>query len=411
MRPRCARALAVLLAASACLALLPAPLTSARQGGASRYVYDEAGRLRAVVNANGEGAVYEYDASGNFTNIRRVASDVLEIFDFTPREGAAGDLVTLVATGLGAGVSGVTFNGTPGRVVGATGSSLVAEVPAGATTGPITVVTARATATTSRPFNVVTRLRVSPARATILPGETVQFTATVAGGDSSGVRWSVNGTEGGAPAVGTINAGGLYTAPPAAAYLISVRATSASNPTLFGEARVHVLDPNTVQAPFAAVSVRRDPPFTLALSGGVSVRNGQVFERLPVLTVSGVSVRNGDVIEPSASYRATVSLTTAPHVSGVTPARLTRGATATLNLSGANLGGATSVTFIRDDGAVDTNVSAANISVNAGGTSLSATVTCGANAATGRRVVLVSTPAGESRRIVLGSNTVEVVAP
>lgn len=405
------RALAALLSAAVCLALLlPAPLASARQGGASRYVYDEAGRLRAVVSGSGEGAVYEYDAAGNVTRIRRIASDVLEILAFNPVEGAAGDLVTLVATGLGAGVSGVSFNGTAARVVAAYGNAVVAEVPAGATTGLINITTPRATANTSRPFKVVARLRVSPPGATLLPGDTLQFTASAPGADS-GVRWSVNGTEGGGPAVGTITADGLYTAPASAAYLISVRATSASDPSLLGEARVHVLDPNTVQAPFAAVSVRRDPPFDLALSGGVSVRNGSVFERLPAFTVAGVSVRNGAVSESAAAYGVSVSVTTAPHVSGVSPARLTRGVTATLDVNGANLGGATSVTFIKDDGTVDTNMRANNISVNADGTALSAAVTSNTNAALGRRVVLVSTPAGESRRIDLGTNSVEVVAP
>jgi len=404
---------AALLSVIACLALLPPPSASARQGGASRYVYDDAGRLHAVVTSNGEGAVYEYDAAGNVTNIRRIASDVLEILAFTPREGAAGDFVTIVATGLTAGVTSVSFNGTAARVVEATGSVVVAEVPSRATTGPINVVTSRATATTSRPFTIVARLRVTPSSASLLPGDSIQFTASVAGagGDPGGVLWSVNRTNGGSPAFGTISAGGFYTAPAQPLHLITVRATSATDPTLFGEARVTVLDPNTVQVPFAAVSVRREEPFTLAMSSGVSIRNGAVFEQMPALTLPGVSVRNGAVLESAATFRAHVSLTNAPHISGVTPTSMTRGASVTLNITGANLSGASSLKFIKDDGTPDSSVTASNITVNAGGTTLTATLTSNTNATLGRHIVVVSTPAGSSRSIDQGVNAFALISP
>jgi YD repeat-containing protein len=406
------RVLAALLSVSVCVALLLPPFASARQGGASRYVYDDAGRLHAVVSANGEGAVYEYDPAGNVNGIRRIASDVLEILAFAPQKGAAGDFVTLVATGLTVGVTSVSFNGTAARIVEATGSAVVAEVPPGATTGPVTIVTSRATATTSRPFNIVARLRVTPSSASLLPGDAVQFTVSLTG--ASGVPallWSVNGTDGGSPAVGTISAGGLYTAPALPLHLITVRATSASDPTLVGEAHVTVFDPNTVQAPAAAVSVRRDSPLTLALSAGVSVRNGAIFEPLLAGTFPGVSVRNGSVLESAAIYRASVSLTNAPHVAAVSPASVTRGASVTLNVTGANLSGATSLQFIKDDGAPDSSVTASNLTVNGGGTALTATVTSNTNAALGRHIVVVSTPAGSSRTIDQSINVLALVGP
>lgn len=412
-RARHGRALAALLSVVACFAILPPPrFASPLQGGASRYVYDDAGRLHAVVTANGEGAVYEYDAAGNMTNIRRIASDVLEILSFSPREGAAGDFVTIVATGLSAGVSSVSFNGTAARIVEAAGSAVIAEVPSGATSGLITVVTRRATATTTRPFNIVTRLRVTPASAALLPGDVIQFRASLTGaGVEPAVRWSVNGLEGGSSTVGTITASGFYTSPSQALHLIRVRATSDSDPTLFGEARITIINPNTVQTPFASVSVRRDPPLTGAWSGGVSVRNGAILEHIPILTLPGVSVRNGGVSEPTANYRASVSLTTAPHVAGVSPASVTRSASVTLNVTGANLGGATSLQFVRDDGSPDSSVMASNITVNGGGTALTATVTSNTNAPLGRRIVVVSTPAGRSRSINQGVNAFALVSP
>ena len=66
--------------------LLSASQLSA-QDVTSRYVYDEKGRLRAVIAPNGEAAVYEYDAAGNFTAIRRLNANALELLDFTPRFG------------------------------------------------------------------------------------------------------------------------------------------------------------------------------------------------------------------------------------------------------------------------------------------------------------------------------------
>jgi hypothetical protein len=321
--------------------------------------------------------------------------------------------VTLVATGLTAGVTGVSFNGTAARVVETTGAAVVAEVPSGATTGPITVVTSRATANTSRPFTIVARVRVTPSSAVILPGDTIQFTASVtgAGVGDSGVSWSIDGADDGSPSVGTITAGGLYTAPASPLFLITVRATSASDPALFGEARVRVLNPNAVQAPFTAVSVRIDPPPPPATSAGVSVRNGAVSGPLPAVTLPGVSVRNGNVLESAATYGASVSLTNAPHVAGVSPASVARGASVTLNVNGANLGGATSLQFIRDDGTPDSFVTASNITVNGGGTALTATVTSNTNAPLGRRIVVVSTPGGSSRRIELGFNAFALVSP
>ena len=41
------------------------PAIHAQQGGTTRYVYDDNGRLIAVISPTGEANVYEYDAAGN----------------------------------------------------------------------------------------------------------------------------------------------------------------------------------------------------------------------------------------------------------------------------------------------------------------------------------------------------------
>ncbi|HEU4765959.1 MAG TPA: RHS repeat domain-containing protein, partial [Pyrinomonadaceae bacterium] len=53
----------VLFASSLALFLSVGIATAQEQ--ASRYVYDDDGRLRAVIAPNGEAAVYEYDSAGN----------------------------------------------------------------------------------------------------------------------------------------------------------------------------------------------------------------------------------------------------------------------------------------------------------------------------------------------------------
>ena len=61
-----------------------------------------------------------------------------------------------------------------------------------------------------------TGLLLTPLRVALTPGQTQQFTASLPGGGSVAVDWSVDGIAGGATSAGTITGAGLYTAPPAA---------------------------------------------------------------------------------------------------------------------------------------------------------------------------------------------------
>src|SRR5206468_2057511 len=77
------------------------------------------------------------------------------------------------------------------------------------------------------------QVSVSPSPATVPPGGTQQFSASVSGTNNNAVGWSVNGIPGGNAAMGTISATGLYMAPnnvpnPST---ITVTATSAADPT------------------------------------------------------------------------------------------------------------------------------------------------------------------------------------
>jgi hypothetical protein len=367
---------AILLGMAFLVLAAAAVRAGAQQGGTTRYEYDANGRLHVVIVPNGEAAVYNYDPAGNITSIERVGADQLRLFSFSPHEGKPGTLVTFVGTGFGGGVTAVSFNGAIGRVAGFTPSTLVAEVPGGATSGLVTIATPGGSVTTTEPFLVRdSGVSVMPSTATLLPGEQVQFTATVSPQlTDRSVTWTlVNGTLGNdATAGGTISATGLYTAPIAPPESVTVRATSNAEPTLYAEARV---------------SFRR-------LLGAVS---------------DSVSVGAGPNAKSAASATG-LAVTRGPVVTAVSPTRLVRSTTQTLTIAGVNLTGATRVVFVRDDGTVDTTIVATNITVAPDGASLTVTVQVGAASPLERRLVVVTTPTSHSLTANAAANTVDVAA-
>lgn len=120
------------------------------------YIYDELGRLRAVVDPNLDTAVYNYDAVGNLLSITRQSSATVSIIEFTPDSGPVGTTVTIFGTGFSATPSqnSVTFNGISASVTSSTSTQIVTPVPAGATTGVIGVTTPGGSATSAQVFTV-----------------------------------------------------------------------------------------------------------------------------------------------------------------------------------------------------------------------------------------------------------------
>lgn len=442
------RMLDVLLIVVAWLALITMAYA---QGGTTRYVYDDNGRLRAVIAPSGEANIYEYDAAGNFTAIRRNTAGTLEVLDFTPREGAPGAQVTIIGTGFGNGVNGVAFNGTAAQLVSVNAPLVVVTVPAGATTGPISVTTPGGTAMTAQPFSV-RGISVAPAAVTVQANQTIQFTATVVVTGDQNITWSVDGIEGGSAGSGTITAAGLYSAPrllpSQPSVVFRVRATSVSEPAVYGESVVTVKNPEFIRPVFAqALSVRNGNPangtpiYAAALtvrngnpangtpiySSVVAVRNGSATNATPVysaaLTVrngsatnatpvygSTVTVRNGRESNAAPIYSGGVSVTAGPSIAAITPGQAARGATINITVSGANLNDASALTFFNiASGAFDSNITVSNINVNGAGTSLTATLTINGSAALGRRVVMVTASGNTSPLTDAGSNIIEIV--
>src|SRR5947209_168812 len=149
----------------------------AQQTGITHYVYDDNGRLVAVILSSGDATVYAYDLAGNPTSVRQVPASGLELITFTPHEGSTGDSVTFYGVGFGSGVTSLLFNGVPAHVSSVDTGQVIANVPQGATTGPITIVTPKGAVTSAESFRISPRITVAPAAISISPGDATQFTA------------------------------------------------------------------------------------------------------------------------------------------------------------------------------------------------------------------------------------------
>jgi YD repeat-containing protein len=144
------------LTAAALLTLAALAHVASAQTTDITYVYDELGRLVGVIDANGDAAVYRYDAVGNLLSIARFGPTDVSIFEWSPNRGPVGSSVTIGGTGFSATSSQntVEFNGTAATVSSATPNRLDVTVPAGATTGPISVSTPNGNVTSASDFIV-----------------------------------------------------------------------------------------------------------------------------------------------------------------------------------------------------------------------------------------------------------------
>ncbi|HKY27376.1 MAG TPA: carboxypeptidase regulatory-like domain-containing protein [Pyrinomonadaceae bacterium] len=414
--------------------------------GSISYIYDASGRLAATVGPV-ETTIYSYDSVGNLLSISRQPSSQLSIISVVPGSGSVGQLVTINGTGFGTTPS-VQFNGVAATLISAADTRIVTSVPAVGVTGQIQIAVITPQGTANAPFTVLPAqsgpsIQIAPPYHAILPGQTLQFFATVSGitGDQS-LQWSVNGIPSGDGYVGTISSTGFYTAPNQSSHVFTIRATSVANPAVFGQAQLAILDPSLVEAPISAsLTVLRLPPINFTPATSVSVLRRATDSVAPVSQVSvrrlsptdtgapiaaRISVRRNDAATSGAPIAATisvrrneavsgapqsasVSLTTGPLVQLLTPTSASKSTSFTITINGANFGGTTGIFFLKTDGTVDSNISASNITVDPNGTSLTATITVSGTAALGQRVVVVTTAAGNSLTVSTGTNMLEIV--
>src|SRR5271157_3460001 len=123
-----------------------------------QYFYDDLGQLTKVIDSTGIEIDYVYDSVGNILQINRgKAPTGLAILDFTPQQGPVGINVTIQGQNFSSTPSQntVKFNGAVATVVSANTTTLVATVPATATTGLISVTVNGNTANSSNNFTVL----------------------------------------------------------------------------------------------------------------------------------------------------------------------------------------------------------------------------------------------------------------
>ena len=146
--------------AAKCLRILwrivAALIIAAGVAHAATYTYDAQGRLVAVTSNSGASARYTYDAMGNLIGVSTIPAGQLAIFALNPDRGAIGMQVTIAGQGFATTTTSdvVQFNGTTATVSSATATDLTVTVPAGATTGIVTVTVGTASASSPGPFTV-----------------------------------------------------------------------------------------------------------------------------------------------------------------------------------------------------------------------------------------------------------------
>jgi len=179
----------VVLLAILGLCLGQAPVIWAQGNVAFQYFYDDIGRLVKVSDSAGNVVSYTYDRVGNILKISRstvASATTLTIFNFTPAQGGVGTSVIIQGQGFNptAALNSVSFNGTAATVVSATATAIVATVPAGASTGPITVTANGQTASSDTNFIFIPSpavLSVSPKFAVTSPSTTLISNFVVTG--------------------------------------------------------------------------------------------------------------------------------------------------------------------------------------------------------------------------------------
>jgi YD repeat-containing protein len=206
-----------------------------------RTVMDLKGQIIAIVDADGSVATYSWDLSGNLTGITRISPGAgpVAITLVSPNQGLPNDPISIYGKGL-ANPSSVTFNGVAATVLESSANYIKTTVPA-TTTGTIHAVTPLGQADSPSAFTVLGAMTISPTTASLLPAQTQQFTA------SGAADWLVNGIQGGTAQLGTVTAGGLYTAPSTGTFPqeVTVAAQSPGNPLNRAEALLTILPPPT----------------------------------------------------------------------------------------------------------------------------------------------------------------------
>jgi len=155
----------------------------------------------------------------------------------------------------------------------------------------------------------VVSITVGPATATVSPGATQQFTASITKAMNTAVTWSLSGTGCPGSSCGTITPQGLYTAPSAVngPLKVTVTATSVADDTKSATATVTVL---AKQATSVAVASSANPSVlgqAVTLTATVSPSSGSGVPTGTVTFLDGTTTLGTDSLNSSGSATFTAS--------------------------------------------------------------------------------------------------------
>lgn len=166
-------------------------------GGEVLYAHDAAGRVKAVFTSDGAGVAYQYDAVGNITATQSLPADQLKVVQAGPATVVVGDSYEIYGTGFGLDPAQVqvSIGGAAAAITSHRRNHLVATVPAGAASGPVTVTVAGTTVQAAQ-----VALLTAPQVATVSPAIVDRSgTLTVSGANfaptTTGNNVSINGTK------------------------------------------------------------------------------------------------------------------------------------------------------------------------------------------------------------------------
>lgn len=212
---------------------------------------------------------------------------------------------------------------------------------------------------------------VSPTSANVRAGDSYTFQASVSGTTNTSVTWSVNGTNGGTSATGTIDANGKYTAP---ANLpnpntVNVKATSAADTSASGASNVTLMNPTPTITGINPAATNTGS-FTLTVTGSKFVSGAKVL-----LNGSALSTTVNSAAQLTATGNATSAGTYSVSVQNPDPGSSTsssvnltvNGAAQTASCSGMALGQGAGLNGFRpfpDDNLWNKDISASPVDSN-----------------------------------------------
>lgn len=237
-----------------------------------------------------------------------IADGTTVVSSFSPASGSVGSSVTVSGLNF-TGATGVTFGGTPAAFTVATDTQLTTTVPAGATSGPISVTGVKNTGTSAGSFTVTlpaTTLTYNGSTSA-LPGAAISLSATLtdAGGPMAGrtVSFTLNG----AGYSGTTDVNGLT----------SAAATAPATPGSYGITASYAGDATHAPSSSNATLTVSKVATTLAYTGPTQVTHGQTVSMTATLKTGGVAFAGQVVTFTIGSKKLTALPTDASGVATV----------------------------------------------------------------------------------------------